>query len=328
MKKLSYVLALLGLVLGTVLVGAYGFGRVISTLLSVGFEGLALVCLWQFVMFVPLGLAWDALARAVGVRRPGLFLWGRMVRDASTNILPFSQLGGFFFGARAVMLHGLPWPTATATTVVDLTAEFLAELAFAAIGLLILLVRDPNTDMRLPLELGIGGAVLGATVFIWLQRGATSVFVRLGGRIAERRIIGAKARIEQLQTEMAAIYRQTGRLALGFFLHLAGWIATGVGGWIAFRVVGTHLDVAAGLAIEALVAALAAASFLVPLNAGIQEAGYTGLGAMFGIPAEVSLAVSLLRRSRDIVIGLPILLVWQTVEFRRLRGGRAGEVSS
>ena len=51
----------------------------------------------------------------------------------------------------------------------------------------------------------------------------------------------------------------------------------------------------------------------------LYEAGYAGLGTIFGIPPEMSLAVSLLRRARDISIGVPILLIWQMVEVRRLR---------
>lgn len=319
MKKVSIALALAGLLLGTLLVASFGFGRVARTVLSVGWGGFALICVWQFVVFLPLGLAWDAIARARGVHRMGLFLWGRMVRDASINLLPFSQLGGFVLGARAVMLHGLSWPMATATTVVDLTAEFLAEVVFAAMGLVIILVRDPATDLRLPLELGLGGAALGAVVFIWAQHGASSVFARLSSRIAARRVHGARQAVERLQAEMTAIYRQTGRLAVGFLLHLVGWIGTGVGGWIAYRLLGSGIDLGAGIAIEALVAALAAASFLVPVTLGIQEAGYAGLGAVFGVPVELSLAVSLVRRGRDVVIGVPILLVWQMLEVRRLR---------
>ena len=40
---------------------------------------------------------------------------------------------------------------------------------------------------------------------------------------------------------------------------------------------------------------------------------------IFGIPPELSLGVSLVRRGRDIAIGVPILLVWQFIEMRRLR---------
>jgi hypothetical protein len=35
-----------------------------------------------------------------------------------------------------------------------------------------------------------------------------------------------------------------------------------------------------------------------------------------------SLAVSLVRRARDIVLGVPVLLIWQYVEVRRMRGRR------
>ena len=59
------------------------------------------------------------------------------------------------------------------------------------------------------------------------------------------------------------------------------------------------------------------------LNKALQEAGYAGLGEIFGVPPELSLAVSLVRRARDIVVGVPILLVWQFVEVQRLRESKA-----
>ena len=93
----------------------------------------------------------------------------------------------------------------------------------------------------------------------------------------------------------------------------------GTAGWIAYRALGVPVDFDDVLAIEALLSALAAAAFLVPVNAGVQEAGYAGLGAIFGVPPELSLGVSLIRRARDVVVGVPILLLWQYLEFRRLR---------
>ncbi len=320
MKKLSIALALLGLTLGTLLVGSFGFRQIVGAVLSAGWGGFALICVWQLLLFQPLGLAWDQLARARGVRRPLLFIWGRMVRDASSNCLPFSQVGGFLFGARALMLHELPWPLAAATTIVDVTAEFLSELTFVAIGLSILLVRVPKADkVAVPVEVGLGLALLAGIVFIWVQRGAGPLFARIAERIAGRWTHEAHQRLQRLHGEMTAIYRRTGRLAAGFALHLLGWLGSGFADWIAFRVLGVRIDVDAALAIEALLSAIAALAFMVPINAGIQEASYAGLGAIFGVPAEMSLAVSLIRRARDVVVGIPILLVWQLLEFRRLR---------
>jgi putative membrane protein len=292
---------------------------VIAGVQRVGWGDFAVIIGWQLVLFTVLGLAWDAIIPPREARRPWVFVWGRMVRDCSANCLPFSQVGGFVFGARAATLHGVSWSLATASTVVDVTAEFLAQLAFTGIGLGILLAHAPNSSLAVPLEVGLGLAVMAGVVLIWLQQGAAPLFARLGRRIAGNWFDDAHGRMEVLQAELSLIYGHTGRLALGFMGHLMGWLGTGVAGWITYRAVGVPIDFDDALAIEALLSAAAAVAFLVPVTAGVQEAGYAGLGAIFGVPPELSLGVSLVRRGRDIAVGVPILLIWQFFEMRRLR---------
>lgn len=319
MRKLSIVLALVGLLVSLALIGWFGFGNIVSAIGRIGWPQFGAIIGWQLVLFVILGLAWEAIVPPRDGRRPWVMVWGRMVRDCSANCLPFSQVGGFVFGARAVTLHGVNWSTATASTVVDITAEFLAEVAFTGIGLAILLARAPRSELAVPLEIGLGLAVVACFAFVWLQQGAAPLFAKISGRIAGRWYSNAQERVQVLQDELSLIYGHTVRLALGFTIHLIGWIGTGVAGFIAYRALGVPIEFDNALAIEALLAAVAAVSFLVPVNAGVQEAGYAGLGAIFGIPPELSLAVSLVRRARDVVIGVPVLLIWQFVEVRRLR---------
>lgn len=319
MKRMSYVLALVGLLLALVLVAWFGVGNIATAVGRIGWPEFGLIVGWQFVLFAILGLGWFAILPSHTVRAVWLPIWGRMVRDASSNCLPFSQVGGFIFGARAVTLHGIEWHTATASTVVDVTSEFLAQIAFAGIGLAILLSRAPSSGLAVPMEIGLGLAVMGCFAFVWLQQGAGPMFSKLGRRIAGRWFEDAQERVEILQAELGLIYGHTPRLALGFLIHLAGWLAAGAAGWIAYNALGVPLDFDDALAIEALLSAAAAMAFLVPVNAGVQEAGYAGLGAIFGVAPEISLGVSLVRRARDIVVGVPILLLWQFVEMRRLR---------
>ena len=323
MKNLSYILALAGVAIGVVLVSYFGVGNVITAIGQIGWPDFALIAVWQLVMFVILGLAWDIIMPARDRRRFWVPIWGRMVRDAAANCLPFSQVGGFIFGARACTLQGVEWHTATASTVVDVTAEFLAQIAFACLGLGILLMRVPSSNIAAPVEAGIGLAVLACFAFIWLQKGVSTVFAKLGARIAGNRFAGAQEHVDVLQAELGMIYGRSGRLACGFFVHLIGWICTGVAGWIAYHALGVPIDFDDALAIEALLSAAAAVAFLVPVNAGVQEAGYAGLGVVFGVPPEISLGVSLVRRGRDIVVGVPILLVWQFIEMRHLRQANA-----
>jgi hypothetical protein len=57
-------------------------------------------------------------------------------------------------------------------------------------------------------------------------------------------------------------------------------------------------------------------AFLVPNGLGVQEVAYATIAPLFGIGAEIGLAISVLRRAREIAVGLPILLLWQWSEGR------------
>jgi uncharacterized membrane protein YbhN (UPF0104 family) len=53
------------------------------------------------------------------------------------------------------------------------------------------------------------------------------------------------------------------------------------------------------------------AAFLVPGGLGVQEGGFVLIGALFGVPPKQAIALSLIRRVRDIVLGLPGLVAWR-----------------
>ena len=310
---------MLGLLLATGMVGYFGLGSMAETIASIGWPGFAILLLWQGALFLVLGAAWEAIVPHGNAISSWVFLLGRTVRDSAGNCLPFSQMGGFVLGARVVTMQGLSWPMATASTVVDLTAEFLAQIAFAVIGLGILLFRVPGSPLTWPLALAVLAAAGAGAGIVWVQRGAIPLFARLGRRIAGEWSASAGQRVDALQSQFGRIYRRPARLALASVLHLVGWIGTGVSGWITYRLLGAEIDLASVLALEALLSAVLAAAFLVPGGAGVQEAAYAGFGAMFGLPPELSLGVSLIRRAKDFAIGIPVLLIWQIAEMRRLR---------
>jgi hypothetical protein len=85
--------------------------------------------------------------------------------------------------------------------------------------------------------------------------------------------------------------------------------------------VGGHIDVLSAIALEALLATIRSITVFVPAAIGVQEASYAMLAPLFGLPAEMGLAVSLLKRAREIVIGVPALLLWQGIEGRHALNG-------
>jgi hypothetical protein len=51
----------------------------------------------------------------------------------------------------------------------------------------------------------------------------------------------------------------------------------------------------------------------------LQEGAYILLGRMIGLEADIALALSLASRARELMTGVPALLLWQTLEGRSLR---------
>ena len=53
---------------------------------------------------------------------------------------------------------------------------------------------------------------------------------------------------------------------------------------------------------------------MVPGALGALEGSFVLLGALFGLPAETTLAIALSKRVRELVLGLPGLFVWHWIE--------------
>jgi uncharacterized membrane protein YbhN (UPF0104 family) len=66
--------------------------------------------------------------------------------------------------------------------------------------------------------------------------------------------------------------------------------------------------------LESLGSGVRAAAFMVPGALGALEGSYLLFGALFGLPADTALAISLSKRVRELALGLPGLLVWHWIE--------------
>jgi glycosyltransferase 2 family protein len=322
MRARLAIFATLGVALALYLLSSVGWHAVFSAAATVGGAGFALVCSCSLGVFLVLGAAWYVLEPRMASY--WVFVAARMVRDSVAEVLPFSQLGGIALGVRAAIVQGAASPLASASMIVDVTTEMLAQVAYALLGVAILTARVPRNSQVASLTavclLGLALAALAAGLFVFAQR--------RGDRVATRIIAATEAMTAPLLRAVGqaaagvgaaldAIHRSPLRIALSALLHLAAWIASAIGPWLAFRLMGARLDLPAVIAIESLVYAIRSAAFLVPNALGVQEAAYALLGPLFGVGAEVALAVSVLKRARDVTIGVPVLLLWQAAEGRR-----------
>lgn len=324
MKWRIVIVAALGVALIGYLVKYVGLSAVFTAAVSAGWGGFAILCLYQLALFALMGSAWYVLMpRESGVRHR-VFIWARMVRDSAAEVLPFSQFGGMALGARAAILHGVSQAVAFGSMIVDVTTEMLAQVAYIALGVAMLSARAPHTasaqSLTTVFAIGLALAAIAGGLFVALQRYGHWMTAKLAGRL----LPGAAAAASAVPTALDEIYRSPARIGCSATLHFAAWLLSAIGTWIAFRLIGVHVDVAAVIAIESLVYAIRSAAFIVPNALGVQEGAYAILAPLFGVGPEFGLAVSLLKRARDIAIGIPVLLIWQAVEGQRALVNRAG----
>ncbi len=236
-------------------------------------------------------------------------------------MLPFSQLGGIVIGVRAAILRGLAPPLAFASSIADITTELMAQIVFVALGTALCFTQLRATASTAPLANGlvIGLALMipGVAVFIFLQQRGSAFAMTLAQRWLPSAVKQAAAFDQSIKT----IYGSPTRLAASSALHLLSWIASGVTTFIAIRLIGAKIDILSAIAIESLLGGLRSMTAFVPASIGVQEAGYAALMPLFGLGPEIGLAVSLLKRARDVAIGVPVLVAWQAMEGRRAFSG-------
>lgn len=318
--------ARIGLLLATVVglavaagtVGAVGLGQVLVAMGAIGWVGMASFVAWSAGVLVLLGMAWLAVAQGQPNAHLWMFVWARTTREAATDILPFSQLGGLVVGARTLAALGVRQPVVYASMIADMTTEMAAQLIFTLGGVAVLLMVLSHAPVQQGLvSLALGGVaamVALMVLFVFAQKPV----LRLAGSLGARMLPGSVAAMAAVRDQLDAIYREPKRVLLAFVFNLAAWLASAAGAWIALRFMGSHVPLWAVLMIEALIFTLRSVAFAIPGAIGVQEAAYVLIGPLVGLPPATALALSLLKRARDVIIAVPALLTWQIGEARQV----------
>ncbi|MBA2125473.1 hypothetical protein DLM45_04440 [Hyphomicrobium methylovorum] len=330
MKASVTIGALLGIALATALVVYYGSAAVGEAVLSAGWRGLLAMTAAYLASVVLCALAWRVLILPPFPHAVAVSHWVRLVRDSVGNVLAIIPAMGEMVAARELTAFGIRSGPAIASTVVDLTLETISQLFFTLLGLVILAWQRPDEALAGWALLGVVLSALAMAGFVAAQRmGLFRVLQSLPERLGLTASWNTDSGTAQsLHDSIEDIYRDPRRLALSTLLHFAAWIVGAAEAWVALWFMGHPLSFGDILVIESLIYAIRSVAFAVPWAAGVQEGGYVAFGALFGLGPEVALGLSLLKRAREVLVSIPILLVWQAIEARRLLakaddGGRA-----
>jgi len=319
-RLLLYIGAVLGLATLISLVGFYGFTEISAALAGAGWSILAVVA-FHFIQIFFSAEAW----RTVMPRSPTLSLLKviglRWIREAVNALLPVAQIGGEFVGARLLVLRGVRVSAASASVTVDLSLEMISQIVFTLFGIGLLMIR-PHDEQIIQWILGLTAAATAVVIaFVLTQRFGLFRLIERGlMRVADRTGWSLSGQVSGLHDAIVAVYREPRRLCLACGHHLISWLLGGVEVVLALYVLGVEVDLREGLIIESLGQALRAAGFAIPGSLGVQEGGYILVCGLLGVGPQAAIELSLVKRIREVVLGVPGLIAWQIIEGRRFAG--------
>ncbi|MEJ0008204.1 MAG: lysylphosphatidylglycerol synthase domain-containing protein [Steroidobacteraceae bacterium] len=329
MKRLGSWLLTLGLLLFLALLVSQGVPAILSTLAAAGW-GLLVVAAFHLIP-----LSSDALAIRVLYRRGqtqhGLIdaVLTRWVGESANSLMPAGQLGGPVFMARYLAQRGMPMPQSAAVITVSTTLQTVGQILFALLGVVLLGARaggvsEQTLRTMALLASGFSGTadhrlLLPAAAWLLQQAAASGHTPRRFAALA-----GLMTQAQAIDAAVQETYSRNGPVALSFVASLGGWLSGAGEVYLILFYMGHPVNWVTAVLLESLGQAVRGAAFAVPGALGVQETGYVLLAPLAGLTPDVALALSLAKRVRELLLGLPGLLYLRIAG--RSRGAAHGAV--
>lgn len=303
----------LGVLLFIGVLVSQGLPAVVATLALAGW-GLLLVALFHLVPLVldaaAIRVLFDGGAARDSMRDAILARWAG---ESANSLMPAGQIGGPVLMARHLAQRGLPLQDAAAAITVSTTLQTFAQIAFALLGVALLGMQASHiSQLALRTSSLIASALLALQVggFYWMQRrGFFSKLMRTATRFAGKRDWSQwMNQAEAIDIAVQLTYGRGGPVAASFLLSSIGWLVGTGEVYLVLQLIHHPVGWIDALLLESLGQAIRGAAFAIPGALGVQEGGYLLLAPMAGLPPDAALALSLAKRTRELLLGVPGLL--------------------
>ncbi len=282
--------------------GAAGIGQIVWRALPALPAALAV----HFTQLATSGLAWRCLMLPPLPRR-WIVARARWVREALNTALPLAGLGGAIGSTRLLARDaGISTANATASLTGDLTVEALAQAPFLIASLATVAILAPGRFSAGRAALAVLPVALGAAGFVLAQRaGLMRVIEHAAGRL------GFGDAMAGLHEGLMALHARPVPVMNALLLHILSWSLGGAEVWVILHAIGVPVGPAAAFAIEGLGMAARSLGFALPAGLAAQEAGFVLACSVFGIGPQEGLALSMVKRLRELMVAVAGLLVWR-----------------
>ncbi|MDE2262133.1 MAG: flippase-like domain-containing protein [Gammaproteobacteria bacterium] len=265
-------------------------------------------------------LGWRVLIARWRESRVGTLFWIATIREGINRLLPAANIGGELVGIRLLADTGVDGVAAAASVTTEIVLTVVSQYVFVMIGVLCLLRLTDTVRFADDVLIGLAASLpLVVLLAVLLRYG--SIFERME-RIAvrllgEQKLSFLAGQSASLDAAIRELCSDPPRLLTTIAWQVTGMITGSLETWLALRWLGHPVPFGAAIALESLTVTVRNFVFLVPAGLGVQEASLIGFGALLGVNGELALALSLAKRMREILFGVPALLSWYWIEGRR-----------
>ena len=246
--------------------------------------------------------------------------WARWLGESFSNLVPAAQVGGDILRTRLVVFRGASIPVATAAVLVDITVSVFIQTLFTLLGLSLLILVTGRTNLLGPSLAGAPVAIAAVAGFYFVQRfGLVRLFGGIVSRCAKdpkwKSLVGKGGEVDQTLSKVSGRIRA---VAACCAVTITSYVVGSGEDWVVLHALGVPAGFDKALILESVGQGVQSALCFIPGALGVREGGYLVVGSMLGISGDVALALALIRRVREIVIGVPGLIAWQLTEGRRI----------
>ena len=317
MKIASYIGLVIGLAVVTGLIAWQGATEIADLLIASGWA-----LLWVPVIWIPSVLmnarGWQLLfAPGYGPTYWQAF-YAQWMGRAVNNLLPVADIGGEVVKARTLILWGIDAAHASASAVVDKTIQALTIVLWGVAGTALLIYLALDDELAITALIGVAVVGAGIAGFVIVQQaGMFGFMARSAHKIAKSDFFGDLIETAgDVDRAVRELYRMRGRVAVAALWRLLGLVSQTGEVWLAAYLLGYPITIVEALLLKSLSNTLSDFAFVVPNSYGVQEGAFIVLGGLIGLSPEVSLAISLAIRIRELLIDVPGLVLWQHTEGR------------
>ena len=277
------------------------------------------VALLQIVQQFGCGCAWWNLVEAP---RPSCwsFFRTRWVRASFATLVPVGGAGAALVAVRLAIRAGLSLDIAVASLMLDATIEMISQIVFMALGLALLLAAAPQLPVVEWAAATLFFAVLAAAAFIAVQRTGGMKLIELAiAKLASRWPRFLPLTEARLHDRLMRLHRHRRAASVSGLMHFGAWMLGAAEIWLILFAFGQPASLTKCVIVESLAMVGRSAGFFIPGALGTQEVALLLVGKLVGLTPETAILIAIVKRLRDVLVGVPGLVVWVGVEGFRAR---------